>query len=275
MKFALVISVSKTKFGPVVFRGNLIENIKKAKNLGYDGVEFAIRETNKINPLEIIKTTDMLHLEIPAIGTGQIYLEEGLSFSSRNKDVRNKAVKRINEITKIASYFNSSVIIGLVRGNIETISNKKEMETAESRIAECLEKCMRYSEKYGTEYLIEPLIRYDSNILNKIEDVKIFIDKYKNKFDVERIGVLADTFHMNVEESIIADSFLNNMKIVKHIHFTDSNRYAPGEGHINFKEIIGILKSNNYSKYISFEMLPEPDSETAAKRAITYVKNII
>jgi sugar phosphate isomerase/epimerase len=134
---------------------------------------------------------------------------------------------------------------------------------------------MRYSEKYGTEYLIEPLIRYDSNILNKIEDVKSFIDKYKNKFDVERIGILADTFHMNVEESIIADSFLNNMKIIKHIHFADSNRFAPGEGHINFKEILGILKSNNYSKYISFEMLPEPDSETAAKRAITYVKNII
>ena len=277
MKFAVVISVSKTRFGPIVFRENLIENIRKAKKLGYDGVEFAIRETHTIDPSEIIKTIDELDLEIPAVGTGQIYLEEGLSFSSKSKDIRNSAVKRINEITETASYFNSSVIIGLVRGNVDTIVDdyKKELEVAESRIAECLEKCMTYSEKFGIEYLIEPLIRYDSNILNKIEDVTNFLEKYKTKLDVKRIGILADTFHMNVEESIMADSLLHNIKLINHIHFADSNRLAPGEGHINFKEIVGILKSSNYTKYISFEILPEPDSETAAKKAITYIKSII
>ncbi len=40
MKFGIVISMSKTKFGPVVFKENLTDNIIKTASMGYDGVEY-------------------------------------------------------------------------------------------------------------------------------------------------------------------------------------------------------------------------------------------
>ena len=44
MKLGIVISAAKTKFGPIVFKENLEENIIKSANLGYEGVELAIRK---------------------------------------------------------------------------------------------------------------------------------------------------------------------------------------------------------------------------------------
>jgi len=34
LKYGIVVSVSKTKFGPIVFKENLYENLIKAKELG-------------------------------------------------------------------------------------------------------------------------------------------------------------------------------------------------------------------------------------------------
>ena len=275
MKYALVISASKTKFGPVVFREDIVKNILKTKAMGYDGIEFAIRNAKEFNLKEVIKVVEKFDLSVPAIGTGQIYFEEKLSFSDTNEMIRNEAVRRVKEIIDISSYFNSAVIIGLVRGNIDSnsVNYKTELVSAELRIAHCLQKCIEYSEKYKTIFLIEPLIRYNSNIFNKIEDVKIFTDKYQDKIDISRIGILADTYHMNVEEQLILKSFKDYYKLIKHIHFSDSNRLAPGLGHIDFTEILKLLKQKDYKGFVSFEILPLPDSETAARIALANSRN--
>ena len=66
MKYGIVISVSKTKFGPVVFKENLSENIIKAASLGYDGVELAIRNPETLNVTEVDKLVQKYDLEVLA-----------------------------------------------------------------------------------------------------------------------------------------------------------------------------------------------------------------
>ena len=41
-----------------------------------------------------------------------------------------------------------------------------------------------------------------------------------------------------------------------HIHFADSNRAAPGQGHTDFIPIMQALKDIDYKGYITFELLP-------------------
>jgi len=276
MKYGIVISVSKTKFGPVVFREDLKNNILLASKIGYDAIELAVKNPGEVNIIEVKGLLEEYNLTIPAIGTGQIYFDEGLSFSDPDKSVRDKAVERVNEIIRLAKNFNSSIIIGLIRGNINSISDnfQQELELAEMRIAECIQRCLSFSEKMNTNFLIEPLIRYNSNIFTRIEEVKKFLKQFSNKLDLERIGILADTYHMNVEETIIHESFRKNSKLIKHIHFSDSNRLAPGLGHINFETILKELKKSNYNGIISFEILPLPSPIFAAKKALEFVKNL-
>lgn len=277
MKYAIVISVAKTKFGPIVFKEDLRKNMLKARTIGYDGIEFAVRESKDIKVGEIKKILEDNNLIVLTLGTGQIYFDEGLSFSDPNKNIRIEAVQKVKEIINIAHHFNASIIIGLVRGNIKDITNnfRYSLNRAEERICDCLEKCMIFSEKFTTNFLLEPINRYETNIFNKLEDVSNFLKNYKNRLDLKRIGILADTFHMNIEEPVIHGSIDKYSNLIKQFHFADSNRWAPGYGHIDFFNIIEVLKKNKYDGFISFEMLPLPNPEVSARKALSFVKDIV
>ncbi|MES0341723.1 MAG: 5-keto-L-gluconate epimerase, partial [Candidatus Humimicrobiaceae bacterium] len=275
MKYGIVISVSKTKFGPVVFKENLSENIVKASEMGYDGVELAIRNPEAVDRDEVARLTEKYGLEVLSIGTGQIYGEEGLNFSDTDKEVREKAVERTKKIIDIAKDFNASIIIGLVRGNIKgTEDIESKLEIAEDNISQCLAELMVYSEKEGIKFLVEPINRYEVNIFNRLDEVYSFLTRNKGRLDIDRIGILADTFHMNIEEPVIEKSIQKYTDLIKHIHFADSNRWPPGYGHIDFKKVLNTLKESDYEGYISFEMLPMPDPDTAAKHAIRFIKEL-
>ena len=43
------LSPTKAKFAPLLFAGNLLQGLKKASELGYDGVEISLRDTKEIN----------------------------------------------------------------------------------------------------------------------------------------------------------------------------------------------------------------------------------
>jgi len=274
MKYSIVISTSKTKFGPVIFKENLKENILKAKRYGYDGVEITTRDIKNLNIKETKELLTSQGLIPVSLGTGQIYVDEKLSFTSLDKKIRNQAVERLKTIIDAAVELNTSVIIGLIRGTIENMEAfDSELRIAEERICDCMEECIDYADG-KVIFLLEPINRYETNIFNKLEDVNNFLLKFRNRLDIKSIGILADTFHMNIEEPVIAKSFKNNIGLIKHIHFADSNRWPPGFGHIDFREIIEVLKENKYEGFISFELFPLPDPDTAAKSSLEYIKKI-
>ena len=62
---------------------------------------------------------------------------------------------------------------------------------------------------------------------------------------------------------------------MSYVHFADSNRLAPGQGHINFKSIFESLKRINYEGWISVEILPRPDPDTAARQALEYLRPLV
>ena len=118
MKKSIVVSTSSTKFSALAFKENLKDSIKKVADLGFDGAELAVRNPKDLKVENIIKIIKEHHLEVPAIGTGQAYGEEGLSFSDPDKKIRKMAVKRIKDQIVFASNFDAQVIIGLIRGII-------------------------------------------------------------------------------------------------------------------------------------------------------------
>ena len=97
--------------------------------------------------------------------------------------------------------------------------------------------------------LIEPLNRYSTPVCINSEDAKYIADLINE----ENVGILLDTFHMNIEEDSIYDAIINSKKVLKHVHMSDNNRKMPGFAHINFESVIKALKKIKYSKFITFE----------------------
>ncbi|MCC6629634.1 MAG: sugar phosphate isomerase/epimerase [Chloroflexi bacterium] len=56
------------------------------------------------------------------------------------------------------------------------------------------------------------------------------------------------------------------------MHFGDSNRLAPGRGHLNFPEIVATLAAAHYDGFVSLEIVQQGDSARAARQSITYLR---
>jgi sugar phosphate isomerase/epimerase len=82
------------------------------------------------------------------------------------------------------------------------------------------------------------------------------------------VVLLADLFHMNIEESDIAAALRAGGRQIGHLHFVDSNRRPAGCGHLDYRPIAEALRAIGYEHYASAEALPYPDSDEAARRTI-------
>jgi sugar phosphate isomerase/epimerase len=90
-----------------------------------------------------------------------------------------------------------------------------------------------------------------------------------------RILLLADLFHMNIEEESIWQALTLAKDHLGYLHFVDSNRRAPGLGHLNFGRLSRVLREIRYDGFISAEALPHPSSEEAARKTIEYFRRFI
>jgi len=267
MKKSIVVSTQPTKFSALAFKEDFKESIQKVTNLSFDGAELAVRNPKDLKVEDIINIIKENNLEVPAIGTGQAYLEEGLSFSDPNEIVRKMAVERINNQIIFASHFNAQVIIGLIRGKINESVSREE---AEKWTIDCLRKCTEFAKKFNVWLTLEPVNRYESNFVNTLSEGVEFI----KRVGASNLGLLADTFHMNIEEVSIYDSIIQAKDYITHIHFADSNRWAPGCGHLDFAKIVQTLKNIDYQGYVSAEILPFPDPDSCASLTIEHLNKI-
>jgi len=141
------------------------------------------------------------------------------------------AVERIKDQIVFASHFNAIVIIGLIRGKIQEGVTKTKVE---EWTIDCLKECTEFAQEYNIRLTLEPVNRYESNFINTLDEGIKFI----KRVGAPNLGILADTFHMNIEEISIYDSIIKAKDYITHVHFADSNRWAPGSGHLDFAKIV-------------------------------------
>lgn len=268
MKIAGAITTGGAKFGPIMYKGDIQKNIEKLSKLGYEGVEISLNDPKIIKIKELKEILKRNNLCLTALGTGQAVASEGITFTDPDKKIRQAAIKRIKKHIELASEFNSSVIIGLIKGNLPDNSQKHQ---AIKWVIEACRECADFAKNRGVIILMEAINRYEVNWLNSVSD-GITVLKEINK---NNVLLHIDTFHMNIEDSSFRDSILEAKNLVGYVHFADSNRWAPGYGHINFQEIISALEEINYQGFLSLEVFPLPDPDTAAKKGIENMRKLL
>jgi len=263
MKIAGVISIEAIS-GPIIYCENLEKHIEKLAELGYDGVEIALRNPEQLDKDKLSKILERTNISSSAIATGQVALIDDLTLTEAGELTMERIMEQIN----FAASFNAPVIIGLVKGDLPEDSNKNAVK---NWVIYACKRCADFAREKGINLLIEVLNRYEANWLNTISEGKDFLAK----IDRDNIFLHIDTFHMNIEEVSFRNSILATKDLIGYVHLADSNRWAPGFGHINFKEILSALKEINYEGYLSFEVLPLPDPDTAAKKGIETIRKIL
>lgn len=271
MKFAVVLSTDPTQFNAVAFQGKFDENVAQIADIGYEGVELAIRDPASINVAAVEQTLARHNLVVPAIGTGQAYGEEKLSFTSTDKEVRTQAIARIKGHIGLAVELEAVVILGLIRGVVQPgVSFAQAMGWLVLALQECAETAARV----GVRLAIEPISRRETNLINTIDEAIALLSQVGAGESI--VGLLPDTYHMNTEEPSIKDSLRKAAAHIFHFHVADSNRHYPGAGDLDFREILSQLGNElGYDGWVSAETLPYPDAATAAKRSLAHLQGCL
>ena len=264
MKLSIVLSTHQTSFDALAFRGDLSANLSRIASYGYGGVELAVRDASLVNSTEIRRLVSSAGLEVSAVGTGQAWGEDRLSLVDDDCSVRKKAVERLFGHIDFAADLDAVLIIGLVRGVVRGSPSGAVHEL----LLDGLRTISARAAQSGVKIAIEPINRYETSLINTASEGMEIL----GQLGTGNVGLLLDTFHMNIEEPSIEKSIRRCSGSIFHFHVADSNRRYPGAGHLDFPLILRTLAQTDYDGYISGEFLPYPSPEEAAQRAIESLK---
>lgn len=267
MKLSYVISTQPTQFQAVAFDPNFEANVARLAQLGYDGVELAVREPAKLDVAAIKPMLERYHLLVPAIGTGQAYVEEHLSFTDPDPAIRAQALARLQAQIDLAHEFNALVIIGLIRGKTQPSVTRAQ---AHVWMRDAVKTLAEIAQTKSVRLALEPINRYETDLINTVPDALSLIEEIGAK----NLGVLFDTFHANIEEPRVEIGLMICRDRLFHVHVADSNRWYPGAGHTDFGRVIATLRAMKYAGWLSAEVLAKPDLNRAIEQTLRTIQAI-
>jgi sugar phosphate isomerase/epimerase len=249
----------------VTFRDDFCRTVERAARLGYDGVELALRAPDEVDLRELRACLAATGMEIPCISTGQVFATDGLYFTHPDASVRQAALERLIGMIHLAAELGAMVNTGRVRGFVHDLESP---ETAAARYVECLHRLADIAEPAGVTLVIEPVNRYEINFINSCSEALAILREAGRPC----VKLLPDLFHMNIEDVSYRDSLEAARDEIAYVHIADSNRLAPGWGHLPFDGIFKVLADIGYDGYLTCEILPKPGPEDAAAQAVAYLR---
>jgi sugar phosphate isomerase/epimerase len=257
--------VPQLKTGPWIFWENLETSIAKAAQLGFDGVELFTPSADAVDPLKLQSLLEQAGISLAAVGTGAGKVIRGLTLTDPDRDIRKQAVSYIREMISFGARFGAPAIIGSMQGNVVA---GVEREKAFEWLWEGLTVLGKHAANEGVQLIYEPLNRYETNLLNTLEDAATFTGSLQTR----NVALLADLFHMNIEEKSLPESIRRFGSSIGHVHFADSNRRPMGMGHTSVPAIAAALMEAGYDGYLSAEAFPWPNPDEAARQTIEAFK---
>lgn len=268
MKSAVTVSiVEQARKGPFVFHDDVAQGCRSAAELGFDAVELFAPSAEAISALPLKQLLDQNSLRLAAVGTGAGMVIHGLHLCDADADRRTRAREFIRDIISAGAAFQAPAIIGSMQGKWDAVTSK---ETALEFLREGLNDLGDFAASLNVPLFYEPLNRYETNLATTMkEGVELL-----KSLQTTNVRLLADLFHMNIEESCIADGIRDGGSYIGHVHFVDSNRQAAGRGHMDFQPVAEALQEIGYDGYASAEAFPIPDSTEAARQTIETYRRV-
>jgi sugar phosphate isomerase/epimerase len=264
-------------YNVIGFQGEDIgTSIDRLAHLGYDAVEVE-GEPGKYDPKRIRILAEDAGLAVGSV-CPNFTTERDLSHSEGG--IRNVAVAYLREVSEFAAELGAPLFIvaPTAYSRIQPVADPHDEWLW---ALEGIRKVGDHAASLGVDLTLECWNRYGTYMLNRLDEgVRMW-----RETGLTNGGVMADTFHMNIEESSIPGAILSSGDLLNHVHLSDSNRLAPGLGHVDFEEVLRALRETRYGGSLAFELIPappniledEPDRpsfDDVARQAIDHMREV-
>jgi len=235
-------------YNVIGFQGEEIgTSIDRLAHLGYDAVEVE-GEPETHDPRRIKKLAEDAGL---AVGSVCPNFTAERDLSQPDENVRNAALAYLREVSWFAAELGAPLFI-VAPTAYPRVQPVADPHDEWKWAVEGIRLTGEHAGSLGVDLTLECWNRYGTYMLNRLDEGA----GLWRETGLTNGGIMADTFHMNVEERSIPAAIRDFGDLLNHVHLSDSNRLAPGLGHIDFTEVLQALRDVEYRGGLVFELIP-------------------
>jgi sugar phosphate isomerase/epimerase len=235
--------------------------------LGYGGVELSAFHPLPY-PIEAVAGLAQKHgLPVVSMLSGWSYAGEGLCLCSPDQAVRDRAVGRLIEYAGQAAAVGALLVVGLMQG---LRADEPDQARANPRIADALGRVCVSAERVGASLVIEPVNHLQVGFHHTTAEAEALADRVGST----ALGVMLDTFHMNIEERSVFEAIRLHAPRARHVHLCETNGGPFGTGGLDFGRVLSALDQAGYDRFASIKVYRHQGWEEAARSSAAFLRGL-
>ena len=223
------------------FSTKTLDLVDKVADFGFDIVEICVEDPATIDTAAIAKRVEKAGIK--ALVCGAFGPDRDISSDEAAK--RDSGHAYLRRCVDFAAELQSPVVSGPMYSAVgkTRLLSKAEREAQWALSVENMQQAADYAASKAIKLAVEPLNRFETDLLNTVEQSM----EWLGRIGRDNVGLLLDTFHMNIEERSIPDAIRRAGEKVFHFHGCANDRGTPGKDHLPWAEIVGALRAIDYT----------------------------
>lgn len=222
------------------FSNETLDLAEKVRTMGFDILEVCVEDPQTIDIERTREALDRFNLGATICGA----FGPNRDASSEDPAIRGQAADYIKACVKIAKGIGSPVVAGPMYSAVgkTRLLDKAARDRQWALAVGTLKAAADYAGQEGIKLAIEPLNRFETDFLNTVEQGLDLV----SRIDKANVGLLLDTFHMNIEEKDWAAAIRQAGDKILHFHMCENDRGTPGTGLVNWLAVRDALREVRY-----------------------------
>lgn len=238
--------------------GEAARLFEKIAAFGYDAVEIAVEDPHLID-IPTVKSA-LVENQLEAIICGAFGPTRDLT--SDDKQLQRTGLDYIEACLDIGSALGSRFVAGPMYsavGKARMVAPEQRVIEWERAVTNLHTVCERAANR-GLEIALEPLNRFESDLINNVDDLLRLI----GDIDHPAAKICLDMFHMNIEEPDPEAAIVKSGEKLIHMQVSENYRGTPGTGNASWDAYLRGLRTINYQGVVSIESFTPANKELAA-----------
>lgn len=242
------------------FTDETLDLVDRVRTLGFEAIDIGVGEIPpSFTVAELRRRVQQTGL-VAALATS---LSAQRDITADDEETRRRGIDFLAGVVRLCGDVGARTMIGPIHSELrrQRLDPPAVREERWKRCVDGLASVAREAERVGIGVAVEPLNRFENDFLTTTADGV----RLAREVGSPRLGLLLDTFHMNIEEPNIGEAIRSARGHIIHFHTCENDRSAPGKGHIDWPEVRDALREVDYSGVCSVESY-NPDVAALAQR---------
>jgi D-psicose/D-tagatose/L-ribulose 3-epimerase len=234
--------------------------VARAKELGADVLELCIEDTERLTPEVFRSAAEDAGMQFSICGA----FGPERDLSHEDAEVRGFGLAYVRHCVDVAAEIGAQNVVGPLYSAVgkTRLLSLAEREEQRALAVESIREAADYAAGKGVRLAVEALNRFETDLVNTTEQVLDLVERIGQ----DNVGILLDTFHMNVEDKSLGESIRHTGDRLFHFHACENDRGTPGTGHVPWPEVFQALRDIQYEGPLVVESFT-PDVRDIAKAA--------